>query len=116
MIMLMLLDVADMYLAPTLSAVSQLTNMRPRVAGGGAGGRVFLEGLGDGWCGALRGQYLRLCFFKIRDLAARVVSISYTGSYLHKGSWELGEWMMVCMQGRPGEAWAKWAGPPESLI
>ena len=44
MIMLMLLDVADMYLAPTLSAVSQLTNMRPRVAGGG---RVFREGLGE---------------------------------------------------------------------
>ena len=116
MIMLMLLDVADMYLAPTLSAVSQLTNMRPRVAGGGAGGRVFLEGLGEWVVWGPSRPILTDMFLQNSSSGCQGGILSYTGSYVHKGSGELGEWMLVCMQGRPGEAWAKWAGPPESLI
>ncbi len=34
LLLLMLLDSADLYFGPNLSGVAQLTNMRPRVAGG----------------------------------------------------------------------------------
>ena len=37
LMLLALLDAADMYFGPNLACVAQLTNMRPRVAGGECG-------------------------------------------------------------------------------